>query len=290
MSAGKRNDSLPPTASEPAYWQSEMDRAYDFMLDCLELPVRESGEPLVSLRAATEAGRLDVTYSQRPHVGGRERIFVLRQGLIEPFLEAAAELNRNGWRLHVEDGYRTRDMQQGLARDRAILRSILTTVLLETGGARPDRDLLFRRVSALVSTRPHVATHMSGSAVDISVLDRSTGLEVDRGGPYLEMSARTPMSSPFVTTGQAQARETITTIMARHGFVAYPFEFWHYNAGDVFAAHLADGRQVARYGAVSYDPRSGSCEPLADAKQALVTPDELQDELDDLLNEADGPV
>ncbi len=259
----------------PAYWRMQMEEAYGFMLRCLEAPIVEGGEALVELDASASEAGVEVAFSELPHVGGAMRIFALREGLIEPFLRAAAELNENGWVMKVEDGYRSFEMQRRLATQPAVFGAILRAVLDETEGASPDAELMFRRVSALVATRPRVATHMSGSAIDISVMDRSSGVELDRGGPYLEMSALTPMRSPFITAEQAEVRQGVTTVMARHGFLAYPYEFWHYSAGDTFAVCIG-GVEFARYGPVSYDPVSRKCSPLPDEDGFVVTRDEVQ--------------
>ena len=82
------------------------------------------------------------------------------------------------------------------------------------------------------------------------------------------------MASPFVLESQAEARHEITAIMADHGFLAYPFEFWHYSAGDVLAACIA-GRGLARFGPVAYDPASKQCTPLS-PDEFVVTPAELE--------------
>ena len=48
------------------------------------------------------------------------------------------------------------------------------------------------------------------------------------------------MGSPFVSDRAAGNRQEITALMARHGFRPYPYEFWHYNQGDVYDAYLAE--------------------------------------------------
>jgi D-alanyl-D-alanine dipeptidase len=169
-------------------------------------------------------------FSDKPHSEGLPRLFYLRQGLVPRFLAAAREMNDRGWILKVEDGYRTLTMQRGLSLKRDIFLAVLDKVRWECGQTMPPGDLLFRRLAALVANAPKVGTHMSGSAMDISVLNRDSGEEVDRGAPYLEMSERTPMGSPFVSAAAREARGQITALMARHGFSTYPWEFWHYNA------------------------------------------------------------
>lgn len=56
------------------------------------------------------------------------------------------------------------------------------------GGASPPKELFFRRVAGLIANAPKVGTHMSGSAIDISVLHAVSRAEVDRGATYLTMS------------------------------------------------------------------------------------------------------
>ena len=110
---------------------------------------------------------------------------------------------------------------------------------------------------------------MSGSALDISVIDSRSGKAVDRGGPYLEMSERTPMFSPFVSAEARQNREMISRIMLDCGFVAYPYEFWHYSQGDAFHLVLGQDKPEARYGAVSFDVENGQTVPIDESLTSL---------------------
>jgi hypothetical protein len=163
-----------------------------------------------------------------------------------------------------------------LGRQERVFTAILRKVCWECGEARPPIELLFRRLGALVAIAPKVGTHMSGSAMDVSVLSRDTGVEIDRGGPYLEMSERTPMASPFVSLQAAENRHAITDLMTRHGFVTYPWEFWHYNAGDADAELLQNVGRPARYGAVHLDLASGRVTPLANPTMRLHSESELR--------------
>jgi hypothetical protein len=104
--------------------------------------------------------------------------------------------------------------------------------------------------------------------VDISVLDRDTRSPLDRGGPYLEMSELTPMFCPFISAEALHRRAQITALMGNWGFVAYPWEFWHYSMGDIFAEQLCYTGKPARYAAVRRDPATRAIEPLDD----LMTP------------------
>ncbi|MBN1834955.1 MAG: hypothetical protein JW820_03835 [Spirochaetales bacterium] len=262
------------------YWRRQMEAAYRLMLAIQAHPVEECGEPLVRVPQAAEGAGVRVAFSSEKHVRGTERLFFLRSGLVAPFLEAARELNERGWVLKVEDAFRTRTMQKHLALREDIFARIAAKVRWEQQGGPPPLELLRRRIAALIAMSPKVGTHMSGSAVDVSVLRLSDGGEVDRGAPYLELSEKTPMGSPFVSRQARANRRTITRIMARHGFVTYPFEFWHYNRGDALEACLRRSRRPARYGPVDLDPADGTVAPIGDALQPLNRLEELAAMLD----------
>jgi zinc D-Ala-D-Ala dipeptidase len=262
-----------------AYWTEQMDAATAFMQAINELPVDECGEPVVPLVDAVRAAGVDVRFSVKPHVRGLPRLFWLREGLLDDFLACARDLNARGWAMTVEDGFRTVEMQKHLARQPYTFDVIVKRVMWECGGATPSLELVTRRVNALVASSPKVGTHMSGSAIDISVHHVADGVEVDRGGPYVEMSERTPMQSPFVSDAARANRAAITGLMARHGFVTYPFEFWHYNQGDVYDHYLNGNRAPARYGAVDVDPATGRVRAIADPSRPLNAPDEIEAEI-----------
>lgn len=250
------------------YWAEQMDAACLFMQKMAALPVEECGESMVSLPDAAAKAGAGIVFSTAKAPGGGNRLFYLRKGLVPSIVEAAREMERRGWRLKVEDAYRTVETQRLLALREDIFDTILVRTQWELGGRMPTTAETFKRVSALVATRPKVGTHMSGSALDISVLRRD-GTELDRGGPYLELSELTPMDSPFVSPEAAANRRAITDLMARHGFFAYPSEFWHYSSGDVFSEHLSGSGRPARYGAVDMRLPGGEVEAISNPTEPL---------------------
>jgi D-alanyl-D-alanine dipeptidase len=271
-----------------AYWTSRLDEAHDFMMRVMAFPVIECEEKLVPLAPAAAEAKVEVAFSSQPHVKGLPRLFFLRQGQIRGFLNAAQEMNRRGWVLKVEDGFRNRTMQKFIGRTPAVFDAILTKVLWELEGRLPDPAFMFKRVMTLTAQMPKIGTHMSGSAIDISVLDRRTGQDVDRGGPYLEISERTPMSSPFISAAAQRNREDITAIMAHSGFVTYPYEFWHYNSGDAYEQILRGSDTAAIYGAVDMDPATGVPVPVMDPAKPLNDLHEIEAEIQSSLQRLAG--
>lgn len=262
-----------------AYWRDSMDQGRRFMDRLMEYPVRDCGEPLASIEVAMRNAGVEMEFSTTPLIGDIPRIFEVREGLIEPLMAVSREMNGRGWVLKIEDGFRTKDVQRTVAHQPRIFDVILKQVSWEVGGGEPEVELVLRRFSTLCANAPKVAGHMSGCAIDLSVLDRDTRAEVDRGGPYLEMSELTPMASPFATPDALRNRALITVLMEKHGFMAYPFEFWHYSQGDVFAESLRCTGKAGRYAAVNRDPLTGTIEPIADLMVPLNAPDDIREEI-----------
>ena len=270
--------------SRRVYWSEQMDAAYGFMSHMLEYPVEECGDSLVSLKETAAAEGLVVEFSQSLIAGQVVRLFYLRSGLIPDFLAVAREMNERGWTLKVEDGFRSREMQRHIALHENLLDLILKKVVWENHGAIPDPVFLFQRLTSLIATYPKIGTHMSGSAIDISVLRSADHAEVGRGAPYLEMSELTPMASPFVSAEATRNREAISDVMRRHGFIAYPQEFWHYSKGDAYAEHLTHSGCSARYGAVDVDFSTGRTIPIANPGESLHSMNDIQKQITQALN------
>ena len=267
-------------AARRAYWIEQMEAAAGFMEDMKVRPVAECGEPLASLKAAVAAAAVEVAFSATRLAGRFDRLFHLREGVVGPFLAAAHDMNKRGWVLKVEDAFRTRDMQKHLALAPRMFDTILDRVIWELDGKVPPVELMLRRLTALVATCPKIGTHMSGSAIDVSVLSRENGEELDRGAPYLELSELTPMDSPFPNARARRQRQEMTAILARHGFAAYPYEFWHYSQGDAYAMRLFGTDGVAKYGPVDLDPASGRVTPIEEPAALLSSLDEIQEQIE----------
>lgn len=265
------------------YWSQQMEEAAAFIEAMREYPVQECLEPLASMTEAVERAGVEAEFSTSKIALNLDRVFFLRAGLIDGFIGAAREMNQRGWTMKVEDGFRSLEMQQNVTRRPLVFDAILKTTIWELNGQIPSPEFMLRRVSALTAIRPKVGTHMSGSAIDISVFSRDDGNEIDRGAPYIEMSELTPMASPFVSPQAQKNRQEITEIMARHGFIAYPYEFWHYNSGDCYAETLTGSGEPARYGAIDFDLATGTIEPISDPDQLLQPHNEIQNHIEQSL-------
>lgn len=252
-----------------SYWTEQMELGYAMVEQLMTFPVQECGEPFASIQEAAESSSVDILFSESKIAGDLDRVFFLRESLIEDLLAIASEMAQQGWTLKIEDGYRSVEMQAALVRKPSVFDAILEKCIWENAGEFPSEEFVFRRAVVLVANLPKIGTHMSGSAVDISVFDRDSGEEVWRGGPYLEFSEKTPMRSPFISESELQNRLTITSIMESYGFMHFPFEFWHFNKGDA-GDHILNGRsEPARFGPVHWNRMTNEVVPVSNPLHPL---------------------
>lgn len=257
------------------YWILFMEQAYEFMQKIAQYPVLENADGLVSLVEAVENTGVNVTFSNRPSTNGLSRLFYLRKGLVEDFLGIAEEMNKKDFILHIEDAFRSKSMQKGGLTQDYTFDVILKRVIWELKGNLPEPEFLFRRLQAMVASSPKVGTHMSGSALDITVFSLANHCEIDRGASYLEFSELTPMCSPFISKEAKRNREWITDIFEQFGFLAYPYEFWHYSKGDAYEKVLNASGVPAGYGPVDFDVADGRVSPIENSSEHLISIEEI---------------
>lgn len=252
-----------------AYWAEQMEQGYAMVEKLLAFPVEECGEPFASLpETAADAG-VEMLFSTTKIAGNLDRIYFMRESLAHEVVEIGREMNERGWVLKIEEGFRTLEMQGGLVRKPEVFDAILRKCIWENGGEIPPVEMVTRRAIVMVANIPKIGSHMSGSAIDISVFQRDSGDEVWRGNAYLEISERTPMRSPFIAPQDLENRLAITAMMEAHGFMHFPFEFWHYNKGDAGGHILTGNPTPCRYGPVHWDPQTNEVTPVTDPMEPL---------------------
>lgn len=74
--------------------------------------------------------------------------------------------------------------------------------------------------------------HSRGSTIDLTLVDRRTGQELDMGTPFDFFGEKSHHGSPRVTGEQAANRALLKSIMEGAGFRPYSGEWWHYTLVD----------------------------------------------------------
>lgn len=256
-------------AARRAYWAEQMEQGYHLVQKVIEYPVNECGEGFASLRDAAQSAGVEMLFSTSKIAGDLDRVYFMRESLVQDVMRVAKAMNDRGWILKIEDAFRSLEMQGTLVRKPDLFDAILKKCIWENGGKIPSAELVFRRAIVLIANIPKIGTHMSGSAIDISVFRRDDGSEVWRGNPYLEMSERTPMRSPFVEPEAIANRLEITAMMEQQGFIHFPFEFWHFNKDDALGHCVVGKTAVARFGPIDWDPQTNQVTAVADPLSPL---------------------
>jgi len=247
-----------------AYWTEQMELGYAMVEKLIAFPVAECGERFACMRSAAAAANVEMLFSTSKIAGELERVFFMRESLVHDVVTIGRVMNERGWILKIEDAFRSLAMQGQLVRKPQVFDAILKKCTWENGGEIPSVEMIFRRAIVMTANIPKIGTHMSGSAIDVSVFHRDDGREVWRGNAYLEMSERTPMRSRFVEPEHITNRLAITEVMEAHGFMHFPFEFWHFNKGDAGDHILNHNPAPCRYGPVNWNPVTNEVTPVAD--------------------------
>lgn len=267
-----------------AYWLESLTAGVRFMATADGHPLAECLESLVSIPAAAAAAGVPIDCLDSPHPVGRARDHRIRRANVEPLLAVAGDLHSQGLTLVIEDALRSSQTQRDAASSATVLRAY-GEVLAWIDPQASDRQII-ERLGVICAATPITAGHTAGAAVDVSVR-RADGSDLDRGGVYLDFTERMPMASPFVDAEQAHVRELITAAMAKQGFVAFPFEFWHYSRGDVLAAVASGSSEPARFGPVDVAP-DGSVSPVRDVHAPLGEPAAIVSAVRAAIHEARG--
>jgi zinc D-Ala-D-Ala dipeptidase len=76
------------------------------------------------------------------------------------------------------------------------------------------------------------SSHSRGSTVDLTLVERSTGREIDMGTPFDFFSSKSWPEDRSVTGAQRENRNRLRDAMRRRGFAPYDREWWHFTLKD----------------------------------------------------------
>jgi D-alanyl-D-alanine dipeptidase len=149
---------------------------------------------------------------------------VLTREAAQALAEVAEEFRQQGLVLKIFDGYRPQRAVDHFVRWAADLDDQKMKDKYYPNVAKED---LFR-----LNYIAEKSSHSRGSTVDLTLVDRQTGEELDMGSGFDFFGEISHHDSPLVTEQQLQNRNLLRDAMVRHGFVPYPEEWWHYTLAD----------------------------------------------------------
>jgi D-alanyl-D-alanine dipeptidase len=175
-------------------------------------PGAEAGqlEPeLVEITRLDPTIRLDIRYASTNNfmqaVFYREPRAFLQRPAAEALVRVHRRLSDRGYGILVHDAYRP---------------WYVTKMFWD---ATPEEFKIF------VANPETGSIHNRGAAVDITLVDRRTGLPVRMPSGYDEFSDRAFADYPGGTDRQRWFRSLLRKAMEEEGFSVYPWEWWHFN-------------------------------------------------------------
>lgn len=153
--------------------------------------------------------------------GYEEPVALLTQEAAQALAEASEDFLRQGYRLKIYDAYRPQC---------AVDHFVTWAQDLEDIKMKPyfypqvEKSKLFQQ--GYIASR---SGHSRGSTVDVTLVEMSTGKEVDMGGVFdkFDPSSHTDYRETL-TEAQVANRELLQTTMWAHGFRGISTEWWHF--------------------------------------------------------------
>lgn len=153
--------------------------------------------------------------------GYEEPIALLTEEAASALREVSDDLLHQGYQLKIYDAYRP---QSAVEHFKAWALDMEDTRMKAYFYPEVDKSALFAQ--GYISSR---SGHSRGSTVDVTLVDRTTGKEIDMGSPFDYFGE---ISHPGYTTGLAKEqidnRNLLRDTMLAHGFKAINTEWWHF--------------------------------------------------------------
>lgn len=184
-----------------------------FTLHCAAQPPQEKGyfkkSDLVELVELDPSICLDIRYASKNNFVGKPVYEQARAFLQRPAAEALVEVNDalrlQGYGLLVFDGYRPWSVTK-----------------LFWDVTPPDKRKFVAKPS-------DGSRHNRGCAVDLSLVNLETGLEVQMTSAYDEMTYRSYSNYTGGTVEQRKLRDLLIKTMQSHSFEVFYNEWWHFD-------------------------------------------------------------
>lgn len=185
---------------------------------CSYGPPKESGEflkpDLVELTELDSTFKLDIRYSTSNNFLGKavysQATAFLQRPAAEALVRVSKSLKRDGYGIIVFDGYRPWSV----------------TKLFWDSATEEERQAGF------VADPAKGSRHNRGCAVDISLYDLKTGLEVKMPSGYDEFTERAFSNYIGGDKEATRLRDLLITAMESEGFTVLEQEWWHFDYKD----------------------------------------------------------
>jgi D-alanyl-D-alanine dipeptidase len=152
--------------------------------------------------------------------GYKAPVAILTSQAAKALKAVSDDLNSKGYAIKIYDAYRP---------TRAVSQFVLW--------AKDVKDIKMKKIfypnvdKSKLFTLGYIASrsgHSRGSTLDLTIVNRKTGKDVDMGSPYDFLDPISNQGTKKITAQQTTNRNILKNAMVKHGFDAYNKEWWHY--------------------------------------------------------------
>ena len=133
-------------------------------------------------------------------------------------------LNKSGYSLKIYDAYRP---QRSVNHFINWSKNLSDTINKRYYYPNLAKSILFKL--GYIASK---SSHSRGSTVDLTLVDITSGKEVDMGSPYDFFGLESSHDYKNISNTQKNNRKFLLDIMTNNGFSSYPKEWWHYTLYD----------------------------------------------------------
>lgn len=152
--------------------------------------------------------------------GYRANKLIITLETANALLKVQNELQSQNLCLLVFDGYRPQTAVNHFVRWASHLDD---TLMKSQYYPKVDKQHLFR--DGYIASK---SGHSRGSTLDLTLIDGNTGVELDMGTPFDYFGEASAIDYSELQPAQLKNRQILQQVMQKHGFRAYPKEWWHF--------------------------------------------------------------
>lgn len=155
-----------------------------------------------------------------PINGYEEDVLITSTKTANALKKVQDELLKQGFSLKIYDAYRPQTAVNHFVK---WARVISDTLMKKQYYPKINKRHLFKL--GYIASK---SGHSRGSSVDLTIVDRTTGLELDMGSPYDFFGKQSHITFENISQKQKDNRRLLQQVMKKHGFRPYPNEWWHF--------------------------------------------------------------
>jgi D-alanyl-D-alanine dipeptidase len=156
----------------------------------------------------------------RPINGYNKNVSILSTKAILALKNVQKELNEYNLGIKVFDSYRPQQAVDHFVRWAKVLNDTINKQKFYPNIAKKN---LFKE--GYIASK---SGHTRGSTIDLTLVDLTTGKELDMGSPWDFFGPESWVANVNLTKQQRANRMLLQTVMRKHGFKHYTKEWWHF--------------------------------------------------------------